>query len=220
MRKLVIGLLGASALALASAANAASCGVDCSYSTTPGNAIYSGPTPTYDWDSLATTPTTTNGAVVTGNNGLLWSQPLGSTGNFYEVGPNTTQPGFIDLSSISAIGSMSFIWGSADYYNTLEIIARDGVTVLGTILGTDVSDGSGNPSNPLTNPIVTLTFGPLDQANIGGLRLSSSQNSFEVDNFAITGVPEPATWALMLLGFGGIGFAMRRGRKPALAQLA
>jgi hypothetical protein len=27
------------------------------------------------------------------------------------------------------------------------------------------------------------------------------------------GVPEPGTWAMMLLGFGGIGFAMRRSRK-------
>ena len=27
-------------------------------------------------------------------------------------------------------------------------------------------------------------------------------------------VPEPASWAMMLLGFGAIGFAMRRGRKP------
>lgn len=33
-------------------------------------------------------------------------------------------------------------------------------------------------------------------------------------------VPEPATWAMMLLGFGGIGFAMRRRRRPALAQIA
>ena len=33
-------------------------------------------------------------------------------------------------------------------------------------------------------------------------------------------VPEPGTWALMLLGFGGIGLAMRRRRRPALAQLA
>jgi hypothetical protein len=33
-------------------------------------------------------------------------------------------------------------------------------------------------------------------------------------------VPEPATWALMLLGFGGIGMAMRRRRRPALAQVA
>jgi hypothetical protein len=29
-------------------------------------------------------------------------------------------------------------------------------------------------------------------------------------------VPEPATWAMMLLGFGAVGFAMRRG-KPAQA---
>jgi hypothetical protein len=28
-----------------------------------------------------------------------------------------------------------------------------------------------------------------------------------------TGVPEPATWAMMLLGFGGIGMAMRRSRR-------
>lgn len=39
-------------------------------------------------------------------------------------------------------------------------------------------------------------------------------------NFAVAPVPEPATWAMMLLGFAGIGFAMRRSRKPVLAQLA
>jgi len=27
-------------------------------------------------------------------------------------------------------------------------------------------------------------------------------------------VPEPATWAMMLLGFGGLGFQLRRKRKP------
>ena len=53
-----------------------------------------------------------------------------------------------------------------------------------------------------------------------------SVNSSEVPtNTAITGtirtaVPEPATWALMLLGFGGIGLAMQRRRRPALAQIA
>jgi hypothetical protein len=37
-----------------------------------------------------------------------------------------------------------------------------------------------------------------------------------------SGVPEPGTWAMMLLGFGGIGFAMRRGRKQSgrLLQVA
>ena len=35
-------------------------------------------------------------------------------------------------------------------------------------------------------------------------------------------VPEPATWAMMLLGFGGIGMAMRRGKRnsDALMQVA
>ena len=39
----------------------------------------------------------------------------------------------------------------------------------------------------------------------------------------VTAVPEPATWAMMLLGFGAIGAAMRfrRDRRPqTLAQLA
>ena len=46
------------------------------------------------------------------------------------------------------------------------------------------------------------------------------QNSVTLGTVA---VPEPATWALMLLGFGGMGLALRRGRrrsKPALMQIA
>lgn len=31
-------------------------------------------------------------------------------------------------------------------------------------------------------------------------------------------VPEPATWAMMVLGFGALGFALRRQRKAALLQ--
>jgi hypothetical protein len=36
-----------------------------------------------------------------------------------------------------------------------------------------------------------------------------------VDLFDHGGVPEPSTWAMMLLGFGAIGFALRRGRRKA-----
>ena len=36
----------------------------------------------------------------------------------------------------------------------------------------------------------------------------------------IGAVPEPGTWGLMLLGFGGIGMAMRRRQRPKLAQVA
>ena len=33
-------------------------------------------------------------------------------------------------------------------------------------------------------------------------------------------VPEPATWAMMLLGFGAVGIASRRRRTQLLAQIA
>jgi len=33
-------------------------------------------------------------------------------------------------------------------------------------------------------------------------------------------VPEPSTWALMLFGFGAMGVALRRRRRPVLAQIA
>jgi hypothetical protein len=33
-------------------------------------------------------------------------------------------------------------------------------------------------------------------------------------------VPEPSTWAMMLIGFGAVGFAIRRRRSPKLAQVA
>jgi hypothetical protein len=36
----------------------------------------------------------------------------------------------------------------------------------------------------------------------------------------INAVPEPGTWAMMLLGFGAAGVAMRRRRAPVLAQAA
>ena len=53
--------------------------------------------------------------------------------------------------------------------------------------------------------------------------LTSTSNSFEVDNAAanLAAVPEPATWAIMIMGFGAIGAVIRRRRAvPALAQFS
>jgi len=67
---------------------------------------------------------------------------------------------------------------------------------------------------------VTFLLDGTDVSNFNYLRLSSSQNAFEIDNLAINPVPEPATWALMLVGFAGIGMTLRRRRQTALAQIA
>lgn len=46
------------------------------------------------------------------------------------------------------------------------------------------------------------------------------RNSEYTGGIAFSAVPEPATWGMMLLGFGGIGYAMRRRRRTALLQFS
>jgi hypothetical protein len=48
----------------------------------------------------------------------------------------------------------------------------------------------------------------------------NTASEFYIDDISVTGsavaaVPEPATWAMMLVGFGGLGAAMRRRRSDA-----
>jgi hypothetical protein len=70
-----------------------------------------------------------------------------------------------------------------------------------------------------------------DSANIVGITYGlhftqdgppDSTSGFAIGNVElIDGVPEPGTWAMMLLGFGAIGLSMRRRRRTtALAQAA
>lgn len=58
---------------------------------------------------------------------------------------------------------------------------------------------------------------------LGGFNESSGNFSVSLaGNTGVAGaVPEPGTWAMMLIGFGGMGVALRRRRKSAtIAQLA
>jgi hypothetical protein len=227
MRNLIIGLVGASALAFATAASAGTCGSGCSFTVTDGVNPYAGPAPTFTFDP-GSRPSTTGGNFEVGTPpGSLYAQPYGTDagtgaygglGYYYTAGPSTSTPGIINLTGLGPIDNLSFVWGSVDQFNTLQILSTS-MSVLYTIVGSDiVSPADGNRTSAHTNPLVTFFFS--DPSNIGYLELSSTQNAFEIDNLAINPVPEPATWALMLLGFGGIGLAMRRRRKPALAQLA
>jgi hypothetical protein len=68
----------------------------------------------------------------------------------------------------------------------------------------------------------TQTIGPgggVDGLFSSGLTTSHYNGWYSVDSITATvaAVPEPSTWAMMLLGFAGIGFmAYRRKPKPAL----
>jgi hypothetical protein len=69
------------------------------------------------------------------------------------------------------------------------------------------------------------SFSPGEYVGLSGTNITSatlgrdagSSSNILIDNLTFTAVPEPSTWAMMLLGFGAIGFAIRRKRAVVLA---
>ena len=75
-------------------------------------------------------------------------------------------------------------------------------------------DGSGVRFDTSTTTNVALFF----QDTVGRYRVNAinqGRSSYvSASSMAVTaGVPEPATWAMLVLGFGALGFAQRRGKR-------
>ena len=99
------------------------------------------------------------------------------------------------------------------YFTTLTIYALVG----GVQMGPALMQYSGGPTHAIT--LLPASFGAGDyRLSFGGTTSGGGGEAGTLSFFAA--VPEPGTWALMLLGFGGIGMAMRRRRRPVLAQIA
>jgi hypothetical protein len=99
--------------------------------------------------------------------------------------------------------------------NKVTLYLGNGTTAVFT--GSELTDGAadGNQSNANTNGRVTFDTRGLT-GGILGAKFESSVTAFEFDDFAAA-VPEPATWGMMIMGFGFAGFALRRGRRPVAA---
>lgn len=130
---------------------------------------------------------------------------FGSTGNFATVMTNGSY-----AVSFGATFAFSFALGSLDTYNTLTLTYEGGATAtyIGGQIINDMSFPSGDQISGQTNGVVTyrVASGP----RIVGATFESTANSFEFDNLSTGAVPEPATWAMMIGGFGLIGAAARR----------
>jgi hypothetical protein len=79
----------------------------------------------------------------------------------------------------------------------------------GSVLGVGVGNG-GCPGN-CTN------FNAL--ADNIALTTTSGSRSYNFAASSVAAVPEPATWAMMLIGFGGMGVSMRRNRRRSAANI-
>ncbi|MEO8455310.1 MAG: FxDxF family PEP-CTERM protein [Sphingomicrobium sp.] len=179
MRKLGFALIGATALAMASAANA---------------------TITVDASSMSYTGPTTLGT--------------DTTIGYSEAG--LTNPTFTEwltlTNTLAGIYSISLSTSSA------------GVDFTSAVL----SDGVNNYALSFVGQIGSNEFWGLGDTliNSGQYTLTVNGNNSRTGTLGGTitiaqALPEPGTWAMMLIGFGAVGFALRRKRKLALiSQLA
>jgi hypothetical protein len=156
------------------------------------------------------------GAIVQGTVSGSYAQPAGSTGNYLATGysgMNGTVSEEVGLTGLHDY--LGLYWGSIDSYNTLNLY--DGSTLVGTIAGNQVgAPASGDQASGGANRYVNI----LSDQLFNRIEFVTTSPAFEIDNIALTSatvsaVPEPSTWAMMILGFCGIGFMRIAEKLPA-----
>jgi opacity protein-like surface antigen len=154
---------------------------------------------TFD-DPLPAGFTLSGGQIVQGNVVSSYLQPNDSGSKYL----TSTDPNGALLSTSLGYYSVSFDWGTNDTWNTLDLLDRSG-NLIESIAGT----GTG----------VNGRFSYTSTVAIGALAFKSTVPAFEVDDVTFESpVPEPASWALMVLGFGAAGVSLRAARRNALSE--
>lgn len=123
-----------------------------------------------------------------------------------------------DLTSFSGSLISSFtsqiLSGSASSVTEATWLSTSNAIYAGTLLADATFTGIGTQ----TAANAAAFTGPFSETAVYSLNFNAGRGSFN-DTINISGVPEPSTWGLMLLGFAGMGLVMRR-RKQPMAQLA
>jgi hypothetical protein len=144
--------------------------------------------------------------------------PLASNGSFV-VGPGVEVPNVADdVATLDVSGSnilvdytQTSIWGGLAFNGW---ILSDQTDSLAAILGVTIDPSTNLAGFSLSNISFTDNSITVDWR---GLSFTDATVVSLNVNFGSQAVPEPSTWAMMLLGFGAAGLVLRRGRKPKLA---
>ena len=190
----------------------------------PGTDGYIGFSKTAAWDFSPANGVTANTYDFEAAAAHEITEVLGRVSGLTSTSPSFRTP--LDLYRYSAAGQLGWSYTSAAYFSV-----NGGVTNLGAFNNQGAGDrgdwaagGDDAQSAYLhtgqADGLTTADLTALDALGWGGSNLGDTQlltPTLMAQSFMGAAVPEPATWALMTLGVGLIGAALRRRRLLALA---
>jgi hypothetical protein len=148
---------------------------------------------------------------------LIGDTPSGTDFDFYPG-----NGGYVDLDGSNGVAGTlqstpTFAAGTYTLTFDLGGNARDDVNKTTTITLGDFNQSINLASSDTLAPY-SFTFkttgGHLTFADLTG---GNGNIGNVLDNVSLSAIPEPATWAVMLMGFGGLGVRMRFSRRRSLA---
>jgi choice-of-anchor A domain-containing protein len=146
-------------------------------------------------------------ALLQGRSNLKFNMPSGYDAVVVNVaGTNITLPGSINFANATGLGA-SVIW---NFYEATSINLSS-KTWFGSILAPEAELKF---SNAIEGSVVAKSL-----IQNGEIRLAGYSGGLNISQPIVqdirAGIPEPATWAMMILGFGAIGHMVRRRRALA-----
>jgi hypothetical protein len=204
-------LAAAMAAVLGAAAHAAGTPA-MSYSLNTGEAL-GNPPYTLGWEFTVNAPVTIDGLGVFDDNldGLAESHDVGLWNG----------AGSLLASATVAAGTTDPLIDNFRYADVAPLTLQAGTYFIGAtwLSGDDPNVFTGDPGTVTTVP--QISYDAAAYASGGVLAdptsiVTAAQGYFG-PNLLISSVPEPATWAMMVIGFGGLGAALRSRRRSARA---
>jgi PEP-CTERM motif-containing protein len=145
---------------------------------------------------------TWTGEIGKGTTAGVSAAPLGDASPY--LYGTTNAPATVTFSH--SLNTFDIYWGSIDSLagdgrdNVLTLSNGDSLTATQLIAMIPSLAGTGSPTSPTTNAWIDIS----DTTAFTAFTASVGQPAFEFDMAA---VPEASTWAMMVLGFAGLGFA-------------
>jgi hypothetical protein len=153
---------------------------------------------------------------VIGDGGSYPVYPVPGFGNYVDLNGSSGAPGALSTKISFGAGTYSVSFDLAGSQGGVgNVDPSSHTTKILFSIGGETQELLLDPSSPFTT--YTFLFTTTDVGKLTFRDLAGGNNNVGnlLDNVSVTAVPEASTWAMMILGFAGVGYMTYRRRKTA-----